>query len=75
MPIKRAGIPSVDNSVDPKIRQILVALKENVEISAGMRGQGDANQENWTRRSVTLGMLIKLGVLTEEEARSVWQDP
>lgn len=75
MTIRRAAIPHVDLAVDPRVRGVLNALKENVEIANGMRGDNNVNQENWKRRSVTLGMLIKLGVITEEEARSVWQEP
>jgi hypothetical protein len=75
MAIKRQAIPSIDMAIDPRIRPVLAAMKENLEIASGMRGDNNANQDNWKRRSVTLGMLIKLGVITEEQARSVWQDP
>jgi hypothetical protein len=75
MPIRRAGIPAVDASMDPKVYKVLMAVKENIEIASGMRGQNNVNQENWKRRSVTLGMLVDLGVITEQEARTVWQDP
>jgi len=75
MTIRRAAVPHIDISIDPKIRGVLNALKENVEIANGMRGDNNVNQQNWKRRSVTLDMLIKLGVITEEEARSVWQEP
>ncbi len=75
MAIKRAGIPSVDASMDPKVFKVLMAIKENIEIASGMRGQNNANQDNWKRRSVSLGMLVDLGVITEQQARSVWQDP
>ena len=70
MAIRRAGIPAVDAKMDPNVYKVLAPLKENVEIASGMRGQ-----ENWQRRSVTLGMLIKLGLVTEAEAFSVWQEP
>jgi hypothetical protein len=75
MPILRAGIPAIDQTIDPKIAKVLMALKENVEISSGMRGGNDPNQQNWKRRSASLGMLVDLGVITEEQARSVWQEP
>ena len=61
MAIKRAGIPAVDASMDPKVFKVLMAMKENLEIASGMRGE-----DNWKRRSVTLGMLIDLGVITEQ---------
>lgn len=75
MAIKRPGIPSIDTTIDPKISRVLMPMKENIELAAGMRGRNNANQDNWKRRSVTLEMLISLGVITEEEARSVWEMP
>lgn len=75
MAIKRAGIPAIDQALDPRIVKPLMALKENVEISSGMRGGNNANQDNWKRRSASLGMLVDLGVITEAQARAVWQDP
>lgn len=67
----RPGIPAVDLKTDHNTRKVLMALKENVEIGNGIRSGPDA----WVRRNVTLGMLIKLGLITEEQARSVWQEP
>jgi hypothetical protein len=75
MAIKRAGIPAIDTSIPMNLRVPLQAIKENIEIASGMRGGGVNGDLNWTRRSVTLGMLIKLGIITEQQARSVWQDP
>jgi len=75
MTIRRPGIPAVPLSIDGKVRPLLMALKENAEIANGIRSGTGPDQEGWTRRSVTLGMLIKLGVITEEQARSVWQEP
>lgn len=69
--IKRPGIPAVAKSTEPNTQKVLMALKENVEIGNGIRSGPDA----WLRRNVTLGMLVKLGVITEEQARSVWQEP
>lgn len=75
MAIKRAGIPAVDARIDPNVYKVLAPLKENVEIALGMRGGATANQDGWKRRSCTLGMLVTLGVITEEQARSIWQEP
>lgn len=75
MAIRRPGLPSVPQSVDPKVRVLLMALKESTEIANGVRTGTGQNQDGWMRRSVTLGMLIKLGLVTEEQARSVWQEP
>lgn len=69
--IKRPGIPGIDHSIPQDVRKPLAAIKENIEIANGIRSGPDA----WMRRSVTLGMLVKLGVITEEQARSVWQEP
>lgn len=74
MPIRRPGIPSIDPAVDPRIRPVLLALKENAEIANGVRTGTNANQDGWKRRSVTLEMLVKLGVITEQEARSIYQE-
>lgn len=74
MPIRRPGIPAVDSSVDSRLRPLLMALKENVEIANGIRTGTNANQEGWKQRNVTLEMLIKLGLISEQEARSVYQE-
>jgi hypothetical protein len=71
MAIKRPGIPHPDPTIHVSTRKVLLALKENAEIANGQRAGPDA----WQRRSVTLAMLVKLGVVTEEQARSVWQEP
>lgn len=75
MAIKRPGIPSIDQMIDRNIRMPLMAMKENIEIANGIRSGTDANQDGWKRRSVTLDMLVKLGIITEQQARSVWQEP
>lgn len=75
MAITRPGIPAVDQKIDTPVRRVLMALKENVEIANGVRTGTAADEEGWKRRSVTLGMLINLGLITEEQARTVWQDP
>ena len=75
MAIRRPGIPSVDAAIDPRVRPVLMALKENVEIANGVRTGTNPNQEGWKRRSVTLEMLVSLGVITEQEARRIYQEP
>lgn len=74
MAIKRPGIPAVDAAIPESTRRVLMALKENVEIANGQRSGTGVNQDAWRRRSVTLEMLVKLGVITEQQARSVWQE-
>lgn len=71
----RPGIPAVDLAVDPKLRKVVMAIKENIEISNGIRAGTGVNEDAWKRRTVSLHMLIKLGLITEEQARSVWQEP
>lgn len=73
--IKRPGIPAVDQRIEKSIRDVLMPMKENIEIANGVRAGTAASEQAWKRRSVTLDMLIKLGVITEEQARSVWQEP
>ncbi len=79
MTIRRPGIPEVDPNLPLGLQQVLQPMKENIEISMGLRSKGTqvggANFDGWSRRSVTLGMLVKMGVLTEAQAISIWQDP
>jgi hypothetical protein len=63
----KAGIPHVDLTVPQNVRTVLVALKENQEVAAGLRGGADA----WRNRSCTLGMLVELGIITEAQARGI----
>ena len=72
--MKRPAIPAVDHSVDPKVRKALSAIKENVEISNGIRSGTQVDDMGWKRRTVSLNMLVKLGLITEAQARSVWQE-
>lgn len=78
--LRRPGIPAVDPNLPLSLQQILQPLKENAEIAHGLRSKGTqvgqgVGYEGWSRRSTTLGMLVKLGIITEEQAKSVWQDP
>jgi hypothetical protein len=69
--IQRPGIPSIDQAIDRPIRTVLSALKENAEIANGTRPGPDA----WRKRSASLEMLVTLGLITEDQAKSVAQDP
>lgn len=73
--MKRPGIPALDHSVDPKVRKVMAAIKENIEISNGQRAGTAVDDSGWKRRTVSLNMLVKLGLISEEQARSVWQEP
>jgi hypothetical protein len=58
---------------DPATQRMLGAIKQNIDIMNGVVGGTSANQDGWKQRSVTLEMLIELGVITEQQARSVAQ--
>lgn len=58
----RPGIPAIPPT-DAAQRAVLLAMKENIELSNGVHG--------WERQSVTLGMLVKLGVITATQAKAV----
>lgn len=71
---KRPQIPH-PRTEDRQLQRTLLAIKQNIDIANGVVGGTNANQTGWQQRSVTLGMLIKLGVITEAEAMSVVQEP
>lgn len=77
--VQRPGIATPDNNIPQGIRDILMALKENAEIANGIRSPGrqvgGVGYEGWKRRSVTLGMLIRAGVITEAQALDLYNDP
>jgi len=77
---RRPGIPAIDSNLPDGIRQPLQSMKELLEISQGQRSSGKAvgsgvGYAGWSQRSCTLGMLVRLGLITEAQAQSVWQDP
>ena len=71
---KRPGIPQIDSSIPQNIAKVLAPLKEHAEIATGTRSSGASGvgYAGWKRRSVTLGMLISAGVLTEAKARELY---
>lgn len=71
---KRPGIPQIDQSIPQNIAKILGPLKEHAEIAQGLRAKGTdgVGYPGWKRRSVTLGMLIKAGVISEAKARELY---
>lgn len=74
MSSKRPGIPSIDPEIPQNIAKVLGPLKEHAEIAHGMRNSGASGlgYEGWKRRSVTLGMLIAAGVVSEAQARALF---
>jgi hypothetical protein len=71
---KRPGIPQIDQSIPQNIAKVLGPLKEHAEIAQGIRSKGTsgAGYEGWKRRSVTLGMLVSAGVISEAKARELY---
>lgn len=69
---RRPGIPDIAPEVPELIAGPLRALKEHAELSGGMRTSTDKN--SFMRRSVTLGMLVKCGIMTEAQARRMFEE-
>jgi hypothetical protein len=71
---KRPGIPQIDPSIPQNIAKVLAPLKEHAEIAQGVRSSGanGVGYAGWKRRSVTLGMLIEAGVISEAKARELY---
>ena len=73
MPDKRPGIPQIDPSIPQNIAEVLAPLKEHAEIAQGVRSKGTSSgYPGWKRRSVTLGMLVSAGVISEAKARELF---
>lgn len=60
----RLGIPQVPQSTDQETHRFLGALKEQVEVTQGVRG-------DYKARGVTLGMLISAGIITDTQAQQL----
>lgn len=60
----RPGVPHVPQHVDQETHRFLSAVKEHVEVAQGVRGDYKAH-------GVTLGMLISVGIITDEQARKL----
>jgi len=71
---KRPGIPQIATNIPKDVQDVLRPLKEHVEISQGLRSKGldGKTYAGWKRRSVTLGMLIEAGVISEAKARELY---
>lgn len=80
MPSKRPGLPSVDPNLPSGLAGFLGPIKENIEIMNGIRSSGrqvgsGLGYDGWSRRSVTLGMLVRAGLITEPQALDLYEDP
>jgi len=77
MSIRRPGIPAIDPNIPPGIKAILDAMKESIEIANGVRSSGQqvgsgVGFDGWRRRSFTLGMAVKAGLITEAQAMDLY---
>lgn len=57
------GIPSIDPNVQTGVNVVLAPLKESQEIANGLY--------DWQRTHVTLDMLVRLGVITETQGKTI----
>jgi len=76
--LRRPGLPAVDPNLPQPLREFLQAVKENIEIANGVRSAGrqvgsGVGFAGWSRRSVTLGMLVSSGLLTEAQAKNLYE--
>ena len=77
--LRRPGIPSIDPNVPANLASVLQPMKEAIEISLGVRSSGQQvgsgiGYDGWKRRSVTMNMLIKSGLLTEAQCLKLYQE-
>lgn len=73
------NVPSIDPSLPDNIKTALQPIKELLEIREGIRSAGVAlgngsGYNGYLRRNVTLGMLVKLGIITDAQAKQVSGD-
>lgn len=58
------GIPQIPQGVGQEQQRFFSALKEHVEVAQGVRGEK-------RDQFVTLGTLVKLGIITEAQMREL----
>jgi hypothetical protein len=61
---RKPGIPQAPPVNDRELHRFLVAIKEHAEVAQGVRGSSDD-------RYVTVGMLVRFGLITSEQARGL----
>jgi hypothetical protein len=61
---RKPGVPQVPPTQDRTMHAFNTALKEHVEVAQGVRGRGND-------RYVTLGMLLELGIITQDQANQI----
>lgn len=60
---QRPGIPKPDPNLAHSLTSVLGPVKENIDIWNGLA--------DWQRAGVTLGMLVQLQIITEQQARAL----
>lgn len=60
---QRPGIPQPDPNLPHSVRAILGPVKENIDIANGLA--------DWNRQFVSLEMLVRLQIITEQQARAI----
>lgn len=74
---KIPAIPHVDLSIPENIANILRPMKEALEIQTGLRNRGQAlgagvGFDGWKRKNVTLETLVVAGLITEAQAKDLF---
>lgn len=63
MSAQRPGIPKPNPNLPYNLNAVLEPMKENIDIGNGLA--------DWPRQFVTLGMLVQLQIITEQQARAI----
>lgn len=79
MALRRPGIPAIDPNWPQTLQAFLAPLKESIEISNGVRASGQqqgagVGYDGWKRRSFTIGMAIRCGLITEAQASQLFNN-
>lgn len=60
----KPGIPQVPHGLGTEAHRFMSTVKEHLEVAHGVRG-------DYNNRYVTLGILVKLGLITQQQADNV----
>lgn len=61
--VQRPGIPKPNPNMPYGLNAVLEPMKENIDIANGLA--------DWSRQYVSLGMLVKLQVITAQQAQAL----
>ena len=59
-----ANIPQIPGGLGSEVHRTLTAMKAHIEAGQGLRG-------GYTNQTVTLGMLVKAGIITQAQAQQM----